>query len=400
MRERVVWSDGSVMEAIVVRGRKDGMPTRAAVFVAQLPPPVHGQAVADAELARTQADRLDLRVVPMRFAADVDDIGRFRLGKLWAAARVLGGALRARRTSRADTLVWSLGARSRLPVLRDAVLLSLLRPWFERTILHLHTGDYGDRIAHERGPVGRLVRRAFRDGELILLDERLDVEGARPPRPRAVHYLNYGVADPDVSRPTPAAGVPSVLFLGNLYPSKGTHDVVSAIARLRDAGTRVELTVAGAPPGDEEQRDLESLIAELDVADRVHLVGPVHGEDKRSVLREATVFCFPTRYEAEGMPLVVMEAMGAGLPVVATSWRAIPSTVVEGETGFLVEPGDVEAIADRIQRIADDPELARRLGAAARRRYEDRFTLDRFRADFAAIVSGAGATRLDDPVTT
>ncbi len=369
-----------------MRGRSDE-PRRHITFVAQLPPPVHGQAVADAELSRTVGDGLELHVVPMRFASDVDDIGRFRLGKVVAALGLLIAVLRIRLRHGGDVLVWSLGARSRLPVLRDGILLALLRPAFDRTVLHLHTGDYGERIEAEPAPIRRLLHRAFGRAEIILLDPELDHARARLPDPVAVHYLNYGVEDVGVGDP---AGSGPVLFLGNLYESKGTHELVRAVAELRDRSLDVRVVMAGAAPSADELADLERLIADLGIADRVELIGPVHGADKGRVLREASMLCFPTHYEAEGMPLVVMEAMGAGRPVVATRWRAIPSMVDEGTTGFLVEPGDVTALADRIQQVVTDQALAARMSVAARAVYERRFTLDRFRVEFAGIVRGPG----------
>src|SRR4029077_2915877 len=109
---------------------------------------------------------------------------------------------------------------------------------------------------------------------------------------------------------------------------------------------------------------------ELDLADRVDLVGPGDGAAKDRALAEAHVFCFPPYVEAEAMPLVVFEAMAHGLPVVSTTWRGIPSQVVEGVTGYLVEPGDVEALADRPQLLLEDPELARTAGRRGRERFE------------------------------
>ena len=385
-------------------------PVRA-VFVAQLPPPVHGQAVADLELSRLVD--VDLAVVPLRFARSVDDIGRLRPGKVLAVVTLVVRIVVTRLRTGATVLTYSLGARSRLPVLRDALVLLATRPWFRRTVLHLHTGDYGHRVSEERGLVGRLVRRAFGSADLILLDPALDVAGARLPDPASVSYLNYGVTDlaveggrttsevpavegerptgevPSVEGERTTGEVPTVLFLGNLYESKGTHVLLRAGAELARRDVACRLVFAGSSPGDDDLAAFDRRVDELGLRDVVERIGPVSGETKTATFAGADVFCFPTEYEAEGMPLVVMEAMGAGLPVVSTRWRAIPSTVVEGETGFLVDPGDVAALADRLEALLGDPALAASMGRAGRSRFEERFTLDRFRAEFARIVRQA-----------
>ncbi|MEO1065182.1 MAG: glycosyltransferase [Actinomycetota bacterium] len=369
-------------------------PTRA-VFAAQLPPPVHGQAVADAILADAGDDTLSLTVVPLRFARNVEDIGRLRPGKLAAVVALIVRLLVARFRHSADVLVYSLGARSRLPVLRDGLVLAATRPFYRRTVLHAHTGDYGERIAAERGLVGAVLRRAFGGAELILLDPALDRPEARTPAPARVSYLNYGVVDPAVgSRSTPT-GEPLILFLGNLYETKGTHVLLRAAALLRDRGHEFRVVLAGAIPDEQTGEELRELIASKGLDDRVELPGPVHGDDKNRRLAEATVMCFPTHYEAEGLPLVVLEGLAAGLPVVSTVWRAIPAAVVDGETGALVTPGDVEALADRLGELLDDPTLIERLGTAARKRYEERFSIERFRANFTAIVRGIDRTPTD-----
>ena len=94
------------------------------------------------------------------------------------------------------------------------------------------------------------------------------------------------------------------------------------------------------------------------------------------LLTAATVMAFPSH--SEGHPLVALEALSAGLPVVATRTGAIPEIITDGREGFLVDVGDVDALTCRIAEIVSDPELRRRLRANARSRYEREFTADRF----------------------
>jgi glycosyltransferase involved in cell wall biosynthesis len=102
-------------------------------------------------------------------------------------------------------------------------------------------------------------------------------------------------------------------------------------------------------------------------------------DDVPDLLATADVFVLPSK--SEGMPISVLEAMAAGLPVVASAVGGVPEVVVDGETGFLVPPGDPEALADALGRLLADGELRRRMGAAGRRRAELRFDLPRFRQD-------------------
>ncbi len=119
----------------------------------------------------------------------------------------------------------------------------------------------------------------------------------------------------------------------------------------------------------------------------VELVGARTGEAKADELAWADLFVFPTSYRNEGQPLVVLEAMAASLAIVATDYRGIPDTVRDGREALLVEPGDVAALAAGLERLAGEPDLRARLGAAARARYEERFVPERMDPELAALLA-------------
>jgi glycosyltransferase involved in cell wall biosynthesis len=370
------------------------------VLVGQVPPPVHGQALANGYLAGARYHQLRLHHVAMAFSSDVADVSHFRWGKVArfpvVVVAVWWQALRGRR----DALVYAVGLRNRLPLLRDAALLLLARPLFRVTVLHVHTGSWGEHVERLPRPLRPHGARAHAGVDVVNhLDETLRDESLPPPR--QVRYLPYGVADPaplgEPRPPRPAGPAttapPTVLFLGNLYHTKGTHVLVRATALLRDRGVCCRVVLAGAEPGGDESERLHRLVGELGLDEIVELPGPCYGDDKHRRMVEADVFCFPTFYEAEAMPLVVLEAMAYGLPVVSTSWRAVPSMVVEGETGHLVEPGDVTALADRLEELIRRPDVAADLGRRGRRRFEERFALDRFVASFEEMIVEAVTCR-------
>jgi len=130
----------------------------------------------------------------------------------------------------------------------------------------------------------------------------------------------------------------------------------------------------------------------------VRYVGPVFGAAKDELFARHDLFVFPTSRDTFG--LVLLEAMQHGLPVVTTTVGAIPEVVVEGETGFLVTPDDVPALADRLARLAAEPDLRRQMGVAARHRYRTQFTLEAFeRRLVAALARGIrGDDRIGQPV--
>lgn len=171
-------------------------------------------------------------------------------------------------------------------------------------------------------------------------------------------------------RATPVEAVPLLVSVGRLKAPKDFSTLVRAVARLEPRSWR--LIIVGDGP---ERPALERQLHAEGLDDAVEFVG--ERSDVSELLAGADAFVLSSR--SEGMPLSVLEAMAAGLPVVATAVGGVPEVVVHDETGVLVAPGDAEALAAALARLIDDPELRRRLGSAGRSRAARHFDLPRFR---------------------
>ena len=154
-----------------------------------------------------------------------------------------------------------------------------------------------------------------------------------------------------------------VLSGGRLVPSKGHDVLLRAYARLAGrAGSR--LVISGTGPGRDE---LLRLARELSVEDSVDFVGQLDHDGFLRQLRTAAVFALPSM--CDNVPVVLLEAMGAGVPIVATSVGGIPELVEDGREGLLVDAGDVNQFAEALDRVLTDHDLRERLGANGRHRF-------------------------------
>jgi glycosyltransferase involved in cell wall biosynthesis len=157
-------------------------------------------------------------------------------------------------------------------------------------------------------------------------------------------------------------------FAGRLAPQKRVADLIWAADILKVIRPNVQLLIVGDGPS---RARLERFAHDCHITDRVHFLG--HRDDVAELLSAMDVFWLGSGYE--GMPNAVMEAMAAGLPVVATNIPGTNELVVDGQTGFLVPVGDRAAFAQRTFTLMEDPDRARRLGDAGRRRVAERFTV-------------------------
>lgn len=188
-----------------------------------------------------------------------------------------------------------------------------------------------------------LVSRGFRRDRIEVIENGVDLDFYSP--------------DPAV----PRYDVPTVLYLGRLQKYKRVDLVILALGRLRDAGVPARLVVAGRGHA---LAELRRLVAELHLEDRVEFAGFVSEARKRELFRRAWVHALTS--PKEGWGISNMEAAACGTATVASDAPGLRDSVRDGETGFLVPHGDVEAIADRLRRIMEDPALREQLGRQAR----------------------------------
>jgi glycosyltransferase involved in cell wall biosynthesis len=204
-----------------------------------------------------------------------------------------------------------------------------------------------------------------------------------------------------------------ILSVGRISPEKGLHVLFEAFSHLWRRDSRVTLTVVGPDSvvpremlvdlaDDEDTRALRRFYSgdysqmlrdslDPDVAAHIKLVGQVFHEKLAEYYRSADVFVFPSIWD-EPFGIPVIEAMAAGLPVVATRVGGVVETVEDGKTGFLVPPGDSQALAGAISSLLEDRALRERLGAAGRERALELFSFDSVAAAYENRMRIASAT--------
>ncbi len=182
-----------------------------------------------------------------------------------------------------------------------------------------------------------------------------------------------------------------IVAVGRLVSKKGFDLLVQAFARLDRPDLR--LTIAG---GGEEEAALTALAKREGVADRITFLGSTPHAECLELIRNARIFAIPCRTspsgDRDGIPVVLMEAMAAGRPVIAGRLESIAELVEDGTSGLLVPPDDVDALAAALARLVDDADLRRRMGLAGRARVEEEFSdainWDRLEAAIGRALTG------------
>jgi glycosyltransferase involved in cell wall biosynthesis len=215
------------------------------------------------------------------------------------------------------------------------------------------------------------------------IDECVD-HGFDPERLRLLPWsIDPVLADPaEVSRVRSRLGIdgPMVLWAGTIEPRKNLQMLLEAFTRIADP---VATLVLAGPTGWNE--DLSARLSTL--GDRVRVLGFVASEELRTLFAAADIFCFPSRQEGFGLP--VLEAMAQGTAVITSSGTA--TAEVAGDAGMLVDPSDVDALVDALDLLIGDVSERERLGALARRRVLDQYDPRRHAAALESIYHEAAA---------
>ena len=165
---------------------------------------------------------------------------------------------------------------------------------------------------------------------------------------------------------------------GRLIALKGIEYLLRAAAALQAEFPGLRVEIAGAGP---QRAKLEEAVAQLGLAGRVEFLGWVN--NIQSVLPRWDVFVMPSL--EEGFPIAALDAMAAGLPVIASSVGGVPELVEDGETGWLVPPADVETLVSRLRSLLLNAELRLSMGAAAQARVRNHFNLATMTENFSRL---------------
>ena len=163
----------------------------------------------------------------------------------------------------------------------------------------------------------------------------------------------------------------SFLHIGEVSERKGIYDIIKVAARLKEEGLDCQFEIVG--PG--EIKEVKSAIKDADVVDMLTLHGPQRGEQKYEFFKKAS--CFILASYGEGLPIAILEALAAGLPVLSTTVGGIPEVISNGKNGYLCEPGNIDQLYDAMVKLIKETENRDRMGSINYKYAREQFDIER-----------------------
>ena len=295
--------------------------------------------------------------------------GGLRLGNVWFA--IAHSYFVFRKARRASVVHLNAAPTPLLPLLRALLLCVASKAGGAKVLLHAHTGRLSKCI---QSPSYRFLLRRSRPLIDRLIVVSREAEAALGALGCEAFHLENGVDVDEFLTGPKNDDKPLMTFLGTICARKGLLDLRDALVSLQRNSQLppMEVTIVGDDRQEGPGEMKRVVTAYADELCEVEFTGALPPDQVKEILARTSIFCLPSHWE--GLPLSLLEAMASRAAVVATRVGDVPDVLEDGECGIIVEPHDSHALAEVIGRLIVDVDLRRRLGDAARRRVEERYS--------------------------
>ncbi|MEO7045495.1 MAG: glycosyltransferase family 4 protein, partial [Ferruginibacter sp.] len=343
----------------------------------QLPPPIHGASVINSQVISSKLlnSQFELGIINLKFSKSIHGLKVFSLTKVIKSLIYCFTIINRMITFRPKLVYFNLSTRG-FAFYRDTLYVLLLKLFNSKIALHLHTK--GIKHYAQNNLIKKfLFTLVFKNTAAICLSDILatDIETVYKRRPCIVpNGISLKTELNNKTNKIPNS-IPQILYVSNYTQSKGILILIEALAILKQSGFKFQARLVGAA-ADLTIADIERLIKanHLDLCTKA--IGPLFNDEKLQEFENADIFAFPTYNDA--FPLVILEAMLFGLPIISTLEGSIPDIVSNNETGYLVETENPEKIADKLSILLLDPEKRIAMGKRGFERYQQNFTRNHF----------------------
>jgi len=319
-------------------------------------------------------DNFIMRSIDISYSKSLKHMGHFSLSKIYTVIKNIVLLLIELIRFRPQLVYFQLSPLG-MAFLRDLIYIIVIKLSFTRILYHLHGKGIKKRIS--KNIIYRFIYQfTFKNEFIICLSKKLtdDVNLIYSGSPFVVNNgipsINYKL---DIQ--TTNNKKTKILFLSNLIRSKGILDFLDILKNLNDNNIEYDAIICGHEAGLTKE-SLNYEIHQRNLGKRVQYIGPVMGIKKAQVLASSDIFLYPTHNDV--FPLVLLEAMQYGIPVISTFEGAIPEIIKDGVNGVLIEKKNVKDFAAQTKMLLKNDKLRQRLGASGKERFFQKYTQDCF----------------------
>ncbi|MFC2113489.1 glycosyltransferase family 4 protein [Bacteroidota bacterium] len=350
------------------------------LLILKLPPPVNGATTMNRYIYKSVLinSSFNCFYIDYGLAKDNTDFGTFRFNKLVKYLRVIFTLLFFL-IKRKIKLVYIVVAPKGIGFLKDSLFVLISKIFRTKVLIHLQgKGIYNTAVNSNHWKI--YYRFIFSKSRVICLTPTLikDLEDIYNETP---YIIPNGIEITDYSDVSPIKGLnqPIILFLSNLYTSKGLVDFIDSVVMLKNQ-TAIEFLalIIGNETKEFSGKEIAELIHTKGASNYISYLGPKTGHEKHRYLKSATIFVFPTFWPNETFGIVNIEAMEAGLPIITTNEGGIADIVQNGINGFIVKKQSPQEIVDHLLQLLTDKNLYSQISMNNILEFKEKYTINIF----------------------
>ncbi len=351
------------------------------LLVSSVPPPYHGRNVANEYIVRFWPTRSKFNLLHLDTAdpRPINTLGKIDLTNVYLGLKYWLRFILIIIKQRPDFVHLPIGQN--FPAfIKDSGFIWIAAFFHIPVVIHLH-GGYFHKFFNKSSRlkkwwVRQTLRRVLAS---IVLGENLRHIFADFIRNDRIFIIPYGIEGDELAQiPQRTIESPKIIFLSNLIKEKGFIDLIKAMPDIKQHIPEIQCVLAGNKGEEVDYQEAQQIITELDLSSYVEIRAPVIKEAKLNFFREAHIFVMPTFYPYEGQPLVLLEAMAAGLPIVTTRQGTIEETIIHNKNGLLIEKNNPEAICEAVCEILNNPSKYYSMSRNSQERYTQIYTVKAF----------------------
>ncbi|MBQ7442634.1 MAG: glycosyltransferase family 4 protein [Bacteroidaceae bacterium] len=353
------------------------------LFIAPFPPPIHGSSMMSRLIRESQHinDEFECSYVNMSTSRTVDEIGQYGITKIvrWFLALII--TLWKLVRLKPDLCHISITCHG-TGFIKDSLFVLLCKLFRKPIVIHQHNKGMSQDVS--KWPYRWLLPLCYKDSTVILLSWHLYQDIQQVVNKEQVQICPNGIPGMPTEHKNASNSIPHLLFLSNLLPSKGVYVLLDAMQILKKQGLSFTCHFVGAESSEINSLSFLEESRKRGLEGMAIYVGKKYGKDKTEEFLQADIFIHPTNDDC--FPLVILEAMQFGLPVITTNEGGIPDMVQDKVNGLICEKESASSLAHHIAFLINDAKKRQEMGRKGEQFYHDKYTTERFERRMTDIL--------------
>lgn len=355
------------------------------LFLVQLPPPVHGVTMMNELTVKNKAllEAFETHIIPMNYTTEIKDLRKFSFKKVSRFIKIYFQLVITLFKFKPEVIYFTLTPTGK-SFYRDLFIVFLMKMTKSKIVYHLHGKGIYEKTKNSSFQ-RRIYKYVFKSTYVIHLAEVLKKDIALVNTWAKFFIVPNGVsAEMNKTPSEESKGVKRLLFLSNLAETKGVLMFLESCAYLTAKNIAFTAKVVGRETHAVSETQFRQRIQELNLSNHVQYLGPQYGVEKEKALQNSDIFVFPSFNDC--FPLVLLEAMKYGLPIVSTTEGAIPNIVDDKKTGYIVERKDQQALNSKLEALINNDESIEIFSQNAREKFLKAYTISSYEKNMLQVL--------------